>query len=51
MDGVSHRKHGTRGTPELVRQSVVQNAVYVVDINNGFGVQGHQGMVLARWPL
>ena len=44
------------GTPKLVRQSVVENAVYDMDIKLGFGVlrhqwSGHQGMGLARWPL
>ena len=34
-----------------MRQSVVQNAVNDMDIKFGFGVQGHQGMGVARWPL
>ena len=51
MDGGDSSEAGTRGTPELVRQSVVQNAVYDMDIKVGFGVLRHQWMGLARWPL
>ena len=42
---------GTWGTPELVRQIVVQSALYDVDIRFAIGVLRHQGMGLARWPL
>ena len=42
---------GTWGTQELVHQSVVQKAVYDVDIKFGLKVLGHQGMGLVRWPL
>ena len=34
-----------------LRQRVVQNVVYDVDIEHDFGVLGHQGMGLARSPL
>ena len=34
-----------------MRQNVVQSAVHDVYINFGFGVLGHQGMGLTRWPL
>ena len=42
---------GTWGTPELVHQSVVQKAVYDVDIRFGLKFLGHQGIGLVRWPL
>ena len=39
------------GHPGLVRQSVVQNTVYDMDIKFGFWVLGHQELGGARWPL
>ena len=38
------------GTPELVRQSVVENAVYDADIKFAFGALRHQGMGLGGDP-
>ena len=42
---------GTWGIQKPVRQSLVQNAAYDVDINFGFGVGGHLGMLLTSWCL
>ena len=39
------------GIQEHVRQSVVQNAGYALDINFGFWDLGHLGMGLASWCL
>ena len=41
----------TWGNRKHVRQSLVQNAAYDVDINFGFGVGGHLGMLLTSWYL
>ena len=49
MDGGDSSRAGSWGTLELVLQSVVQNAVYDVDIKVGFGTLNHQGMGLTRW--
>ena len=51
MDGVGHLEQGHGAPPELVRQIVVQSALYDVDIRFAIGVLMHQGMGLARWPL
>ena len=41
----------TWGNRKPVRQSLVQNDAYDVDINFGFGVCGHLGMLLTSWCL
>ena len=51
MDGGDSSGAGSWGTPELLHQSVVQNAVYDMDIKVGFGVLRHQWIGLARWSL
>ena len=51
MDGGDSSGAGSWGTPVLLHQSVVQNAVYDVDIRFDLGVLRHQGMWLPRWPL
>ena len=42
---------GDLGNRKHVRQRVVQNAGYAVDINIRFGVLGHVGMGLTSWCL
>ena len=51
MDGVCHLEQGPLGQPWTGAPKVVQKAVYDVVIKHVFGVLGHQGMGLARWPL
>ena len=51
MDGVGLLEQGRGASRKHVRQSVVQNAAFDMDINIGSGVLGHLGMGLTSWCL
>ena len=51
MDGVCHLEQGHGAPEDLCAKVWCKTPFMIWDFKFGFGVLGHQGMGVARWPL